>query len=88
MGNTWEDAILRCINDIGGTATNRQMYKEIGNYRILTERNKEISRHQGRPNYMNAMRSHFSDLVGSGELIREREGCYSITKKGLTRIGL
>lgn len=40
---TWQDAVLQCIQDLGGNATNQEIYDRIGNYYPLDENHWKIS---------------------------------------------
>lgn len=43
---TWQEAVLRCIEDLGGKATNGEIYERIGNYYLLNENHWKISFNQ------------------------------------------
>ena len=43
---TWQEAVLRCIGELGGKATNQEIYERIGNHYPLNENHWKISFNQ------------------------------------------
>jgi len=84
--NTWEMAILKSIQSLGGKAGLQQIYKRIPYFNPLTEKHRRETRWGRRPAYQHQARSHISNLRRRGELIRTSRGCYSLTEEGIRRI--
>lgn len=80
-------AILKSIESLGGKAKNQQIYKELSNFRQLTEEHLRKSKHGKYPAYQDGVRFNLSDLRQAGELKRISKGQpYCLTKKGTKRI--
>lgn len=84
--NIWEIAILECMSSIGEVASLPQLYKNISNFKPLTEKDLKETEHGGRPAYQHQMRSHMSNLYQAGDIKRVSRGCYSLTDNGRKRI--
>ena len=85
--NVWEIAILRCIKELGGVANLNQIYGKIGNFIDLKKSHIRETVYGGRPAFQHQVRSHITNLCQESELRWEARGRYSITDKGLKRIG-
>lgn len=87
--NRWEIAILKSIKSLGGEAENKQIYKELFNFKSFLKMTKKHLRiTYGRPAYRHQVRSHIANLQQAGELIRISRGRYSLTEKGMRRIDI
>lgn len=89
--NTWEIAILKSINSLGGEASLQEIYKEIPNFKELTEKHlRPLVSANDRIAYEQSVRSFISNLKEAGELksIQRQRGRYSLTEKGLKRISV
>ena len=79
--NEWEDAILQCIDDLGGTASLTKIYERIGQYIYLTSDHLRIEPKYGnRPMYQHQLRSHISNLMeySPPKLVRIQRGVYRL----------
>ena len=83
---TWEVAILKCYAEYGGSATNEQIYKKVGDFIALTPQHLRTTVHGGRPAYVHQVRSHIANLVQGGDLKKLRVGEHDLTAKGKSRI--
>ena len=86
MKTSWEVAILKCINTLGGKASLTEIYQKIGEFILLNEYHLRKTIWGGRPAYQHQIRSHLSNLCDSGDIYRISRGFYSITAKGHNRI--
>lgn len=77
--NTWELAILKTIDSLGGVADLQEIYQRIGRFRDLTAGNLASTRHGGRQAYEHGIRSYASELLRSGFLSRVSRGRYRLT---------
>ena len=84
--NTWEIAILKSINSLGGEAKLQDVYKRLSKFIQLTEEHKKETRWGGRPMYEHEVRSCVANLYQTGELDRILRGRYRLTDKGKKRI--
>ncbi|MEA2063054.1 MAG: hypothetical protein U9P14_05100 [Gemmatimonadota bacterium] len=86
--NIWEIAILRSVEYLGGEANTQDIYRVLENGRFIELSPNDLLKTKWgeRPAYQHQVRSHFSNLVDSGDLIRVSRGEYSLTKEGLNRI--
>lgn len=87
--NTWEIAILKSIESLGGKAELQQIYEkfpEPNGFRPLTEENKRITI-WNEPEYQHQIRVRVWVLWHKkGELTQIVRGDYFLTKKGIERI--
>ena len=78
----WAKAILMCVRGLGGKASLRQIYNDIGQYRKLSSGHRKETVWSRRPAFQHEVRSFISGLVKSGALSRPSRGVYEITQKG------
>ena len=87
--NTWEIAVLKSIESLGGKAELKQIYEKFfskSSFRPLTEENKRITI-WNEPEYQHQIRARVWVLWHKkDELICISKGCYSLTRKGIERI--
>jgi len=85
--NTWEIAVLKSIESLGGKGELKQIYKRLPvSFRPLTKENKKITI-WNEPEYQHQIRARVWVLWHKkGELIWISKGCYSLTKKGIKRL--
>ena len=81
-GQTWSQAILMCVQDLGGKASLRQVYAGIGQYVALSSRHNKETTWGRRPAYQHEVRSFISGLVTSGQVRRVSRGVYEMTREG------
>ena len=86
--NVWEIAILKSINSLGGEAQLQKIYEKLPDFIKLTEEDLRETKWGGRPAYQHQVRSHITNLCQVDELVKVSRGCYSLTEKGLRRIGV
>jgi len=87
--NTWEIAVLKSIESLGGKGELKQIYKRLPvSFRPLTKENKRITI-WNEPEYQHQIRARVWVLWHKkDELTRIVRGHYSLTKKGTERIGI
>jgi len=85
--NTWEIAVLKSIESLGGKGELKQIYKRLPvSFRPLTKENKRITI-WNEPEYQHQIRARVWVLWHKkGELIWISKGCYSLTEKGIKRL--
>ena len=83
---TWEIAILRCIEQLGGTAELAQVYANINRFKELLPHHLKASRYGGRPEYVHQVRRHITNLCRHGDLTQTEPGSYAITGKARSRL--
>ncbi len=74
----WPDTIYSALRSLGGEAYSTDIYKWVENNISLTEGERSISPHQGRPNYVHTVRGVESDMTNKGLLIRVYDGYYRL----------
>jgi len=82
----WEYAIVEAINDLGGSGTLQELYQALRQREPLTPRHRQ-PQWDHRPAYQHQTRSHVSNLVQKGELVRVARGRYALTEQGKSRVG-
>lgn len=86
MANVWEMAILKSIESLGGEAMLQQIYRKLSDYIEMGGNHLRETQWGGRPAYQHQVRSHISNLVQAGELVRVARAEYGLTKKGIVRL--
>lgn len=88
--STWETAILKCIQALGGEAKlTPDIYKKIesGEFIQLTEAHmRPQAAAAGRPAYQQEVRGYIAHMCKSGELAWVRRGRYKLTDVGRQRL--
>jgi hypothetical protein len=86
--NTWEIAVLKSIEHKGGSASNRQIYVDIESGKFITMHPDHLraTEYGGRPAYQHQVRSHLTNLVEAGDLVRPSRGNYKLTTQGRMRL--
>ena len=84
--NTWEAAILRTYDLLGGCATNQQIYENVGRFINLTTDHLKPTEYGGRPAYVHQVRSHITNLVQTGQLRQVARGRYCLSAQGKRRV--
>ncbi len=84
--NTWEEAVLKTLVDLGDNAELQEIYDRIkcSGYVTITPDLEEIT--YGQTKYYHTVRGILSDLVGKNQVERPSKGVYSITAEGLDRL--
>lgn len=85
--NRWEIAILRIIKSRDNYANTKEIYSDLesGIFMSLDDNHLRKTTYGGRPAYKHQVRSHLSNLVQSGDLVRVSKGAYSLTESGRFR---
>jgi DNA-binding transcriptional ArsR family regulator len=74
----WDDAIIKSLKDLGGKATNQQIYEKIKDYVAL---DKDLLKAAfGSIRYHSIIRSHLNALKKNGIISSPREGIHELTK--------
>lgn len=73
---TWRAAILETIESLGRQASLQQIYKQIPNFKHLTE--KDLTKWGRQPMYHHYIRSIIARLCKRGELLHTSRGFYSL----------
>lgn len=84
--NRWETAILKTYDLLGGCASNREIYENVGKFITLTTEHLAPTVYSGRPAYVHQVRSHITNLVQSNDLKKVGRSEYCITVAGRNRI--
>ena len=79
---TWAEAILATVDGLGGTATLKQVYAEVPNYKNLSREHLKETVWSGRPAFQHEVRSFVSGLVASGKMRKVSRGVYQVTEEG------
>lgn len=82
----WSEAILRCVSELGGTASDQEIYRRIGDFKRLTRSHLAVTVYGGRPAYFHTVRSYLSLLVRKGDLIWLERGLHKISSSASERI--
>ena len=84
--NTWEEAVLKTLVDLGDNVELQEIYDRIkrSGYVTITLDLEVITYKQ--PNYYHTVRGILSDLVEKNQVERISKGVYSITVEGLERL--
>ena len=83
---TWEEAILKSYESLGGSGLNPAIYEKIKDYISLSEDQLAPTVYGRRPAYVHEVRSYISNLVQSGYLGQVARGHYRLTEEGKARI--
>ena len=73
---SWRLAMLQTIESLGGQANLQEIYKEVSNFRRLTER--DLTKWGRQPMYHHYIRSIIAKLCKSGKLLPISRGFYSL----------
>ena len=74
----WETAIINTIKFCGGEVSNKQIYENIGRYKVLSSEQIKETQWGGRPAYQHTIRTSLSNLVTKGLIERKSRGRYKI----------
>ena len=86
--NIWEIAVLKSIEHRGGHANNQQVYADMesGKFITLHPDHLRATEYGGRPAYQHQVRSHLTNLLETGDLVRPLRGNYKLTAQGRRRL--
>ncbi len=80
----WELAILKSVQDLGGTARSVDICKRTSAFIHLNPPALKVT--HGRPAYYHAVRSYLSNLQQAGYMTRAGRGLYRLTPRGTAAI--
>ena len=80
----WEMIIYQSIEALGGEADLHDIYEEIGNRKVLTEKHLRTTKWGGRPAYQHLVRSYISNMCQAGLLTKTSRGRYKLAEYIIT----
>ena len=83
---TWEIAILKTYELLGGCAENRRIHENIERFIKLTSKHHAREMSSGRAKYKHYVTSHIAHLYGARYLRRISPGHYCLTQRGRNRL--
>lgn len=75
----WKEAIIKCLKDLGGKATNKQIYEQIKKHVALDDSLLKI--YYGNIRYHNLVRSHLSGLRKNGIIKTSEDGFHELVQQ-------
>jgi hypothetical protein len=82
---TWEEALLKVYDYLGGEGSNEHVYSNVERFKPLTGAHFHPQWGK-RPAYANQVRSHAANLRQKGDLIAIGKGQNRLTPKGRRRV--